>query len=199
MVDSIKEPVRIPKGLSEWIEQTLVEEGLFSSRADFISTAIRYYYENSMYRFVTCAQKALDSKEENPELYERYTTMDMVQLNFVNPRYRSRIDAFQGEKVTILLRLPPLLVKRYTRFIKESNFYKNKTDFYNHAIQSYLDAQYYVDSISDAIHHRDKQALLSFNDQRVFVDYVSPMIELGDDDYSGRLNNDTSWEEWLDE
>ncbi len=129
MPESKKETVRISEGLATSIEREFVETGLFLSKADFVSTAIRFYYENSIRQFGNDELKAVG------DLAPRA----IVQATLVNPEYLEEVNKYGGgKKRSILLRLPPEFVDRYQNFIDDTGFYRSKTDFFNNALGAYL-------------------------------------------------------------
>ncbi len=202
MVESSVESVRIPKGLADFIDTNFVDKGLFSSRADFVSTAIRYYYENDVYLFARYAQTAVELKKQNAPGSEQYkTSLSLVKMMFLNRERSFRISMFGGDNVTVLLRMPPLLVRNYTRFINETGIYRKKSEFYNSALEFYLDVQQYVLQIESYTHSRDAKGLFSTLDGE--EKYVgSTTLALSIDRVSKEWDiyetKDTDKEDWLD-
>lgn len=203
MADSVQEAVRIPSTLVHFIDVNFVNEGLFSSRADFISSAIRYYYENSVFMFGRYAKYVREKKAENDPLttgLKMKTTLSVVKTMFMNTVYVNNAAAFDGEKVTVMCRLPPTLVRAYTRFINETGLFKSKTDFYNKAIGAYLDTQYYVDRITNSIHRRDAFLIDALVKDKAYgntfnIESLTPINE----DWTYYSVKDTEKEDWLDE
>lgn len=206
MVKSVQESVRLPFDLVSKIDKEYVDTGLFSSRADFVSSAIRYYYENALYQFAKYTYTLLNLRREDPDVFrkmgatEEVNTLTAMQIVFRNEKRLNKISDYEGngEKITVLVRLPPELVKCYVRFIHESGIYNNKAEFYYYAIEVYLDAQYYVGEILDCIDHRDVRRLLWFNDDSYFLARRSPISESESDSFEDDPVNDTSWDDWLD-
>lgn len=198
-VDTIQESVRIPQDLIDKIDTDFVNTGLFTSRADFIASAIRYYYENVVYQFSKYAKFVTQEKRKDPNFYPGLNVIDAIQILIIHATRMNRINHYAGEKKVVLLRLSPGLVESYVRFIKETGFYRNKADFYNYAIEVYLDAQYYVDTIMDGIDHRNAERVLFVNDELEFMNRRTPILEtepygpIGTDTV-----NDMSWDNWLD-
>jgi Arc/MetJ-type ribon-helix-helix transcriptional regulator len=204
MADSVQEAVRIPSTLVNYIDVTFVNEGLFSSRADFISSAIRYYYENAVYMFGRYADLAKQIKSENPPWIREMkikSNLSIVKTLFINTARHTHVAYFDGEKVTVMCRLPPSLVRAYTRFINETGFYKSKSDFYYQAIGTYLDTQYFVNMIANAIHKRDAGLIEMMVSDLTFGNTfnVGSMIPLEKGDWKFYSVKDTEKEDWLDE
>ncbi len=110
---------------------------------------------------------------------------------------------FEGEKVTVLLRLPPSFVHDYTRFIHETGIYKNKTDFFNHALEAYLDGQRHVQDITECIHTRNggrlRKIAKEFEEagEPVTLECAAPQVNRND--WLAYKTKDTEKEDWLDE
>lgn len=208
MVKSVQESVRIPSDLVKMIDEKFVDTGLFSSRADFVSSAIRYYYENSVYQFAKYSKTVLYLRKNDPKSYKDWSmdgnlnVLTTIQVIFRSAKRMHKLDQYEGngEKTTVLLRLPPRFVDSYVQFIHETGIYKSKAEFYNYAIETYLDAQYYVDGIMDGIHHRDAFKVLFYNDEDEFMNRRTPIQESESDSFNkDDVAIDTRWDNWLDE
>ena len=201
MAESVQETVRLPESLVDYIDKRFVESGLFSSRADFVYSAIRYYYEDSIHLFSRYAEVAYSIRKEDPYAAKLYpTTLALVKGMMQNTRRMHRVDNYNGKKIPILLRLPPQFVKQYTRFINESCIYKNKADFFNKSLEFYLDAQFYVQSIHTAIHQRDGNGITHYRDDMAMNDVESIIQEsvIGDEWEPVNIR-DAAKEDWLDD
>ncbi len=203
MAESVQEAVRVPSGLAEYIDKQFVETGKFSSRADFVSSAIRYHYENSLYHFALYANLARKIRQEDPELASRFkSSLTFIKMMFLNTKRIHRVESFDGKKITVLLRLPPTFVKSYDRFINETKIYKNKSEFFNHALEAYLDGQFLIGSIMESIHTRDVASLLmtvgepDFNEKRP-LESATPLSD--PDKWVLYSTRETEKEDWLDE
>lgn len=201
MAESVQETVRLPESLVKVIDSKYVESGMYSSRADFVYCAIRYYYENSVYSFVRYAEIAHGVLESDPLLKKLFpTTLSLVKTYFHNIVRYHHIDDYEGAKVSVLLRLPPMFVRSYTRFVNESCIYKSKADFFNRAIEYYLDCQYYVGTIHEAIHSRDASTINYFRNDNVFLETLSPIKESEPAEHFEEVNvRDAAKEDWLDD
>jgi len=203
MAESVQESVRIPAKLAEFIDTFYVENGSYSSRADFVSCALHYFYENSLYNFARYAETARKLKKENVDLGSKYSTsLSIVKMMFLNTTRVNRVDMFEGEKIVVLLRLPPEFVRSYTRFINETGIFKSKTDFFHNAISAYMDVQYYAERVAKGIHSRDAIAINmafsepSFPNMASFSDVDKV---LNHEDWEPYSVTDTEKEDWLDD
>ena len=201
MAESVQETVRLPESLVKYIDEHFVDTGMFSSRADFVYSAIRYYYEDSIHLFSRYAEVAYSIRKEDPYAAKQYpTTLSLVKGMMQNTRRFHHVDDYSGNKIPILLRLPPQFVKQYIRFINESCIYKNKADFFNKAIEFYLDAQYYVQAIHAAIHQRDGNAITYYRDDAAMNTIESIILEsMVNDEWEPVDVKDPSKEDWLDD
>ncbi len=148
MAESKKETVRIPMDLAAMISREFVDTGLFSSKADFVSTAIRFYYEDSISLFGDPDNLSPKSQEIS-EYIGKKTNRRIVQSVLINPEYLDWMDQFNGDKVSVLLRLPRAFVERYERFIYDTGLYRSKADFFNNAIGAYLVFQTNFEEMSE--------------------------------------------------
>ena len=201
MAESTSETIRLPESLVQLIDTNFVNSGLFSSRADFVSSAVRYYYENSIYLFSRYAEIASYILKDNPKVKKIYPTAVSLVKGMIQNSYRLyHISDYEGNKISILLRLPPTFVKLYTQYINESCLYKNKADFFNKAIEYYLEAQFFAKEIHQAIHHRDGNTITSYRDKQTFINMWSPMVESKlCDEFEDVDTRDSEKETWLDD
>ena len=144
----MKETVRIPADLSAMISKDFVDTGLFSSKADFVSSAIRFYLEHSIRTFGSADSMDLEARRLSGYIGS-VKNRRIVQCVLINPDYHDRVDQFKMGKEPVLLRLPPHFVATYERFIDETGFYRSKADFFNVAIGAYLDFQSRFGEMSD--------------------------------------------------
>lgn len=148
MAESVKVTVRIPADLAEMISSNFLDTGLFSSKADFITSAIRFYVEDSIrtFGYTDCMNR---KAQELSEYFGKGDTRRIIQYVLINPDYLDWTSQFKMAKEPVLLRLPPQFVTKYERFIDETGFYRSKVDFFNVAIGAYLEFQSRFGAMSD--------------------------------------------------
>lgn len=151
MAGSKKETVRIPEDLAKTIERDYVDTGLFLSKADFVSTAIRFYYENSIRQF----GKSKTDSDAKDGLSQRV----LIRAILVDPEYLDEMNKYGGEKRSVLLRLPPEFIAGYQRLILETGFYRSKADFFNNALGAYLVFQSNFGSMTENFYKQSARKL----------------------------------------
>ena len=115
----------------------LVENGEYSSRADYVNTAIRHYYSFILYSLAKY-QILREEIKNRPEFIACIKNeKGFIRQTVLGYMKNCDLRDYGDEKTNVLIRLPFKLFEEIEYFVKE--YYDSRHDFYRKALEYYTD------------------------------------------------------------
>ena len=146
--------VRIPENLSRKIDELVTVDHLYSTKADFILSSIRY-------TLILYAQKKKEIVEDYPDIPLTNGLIDQTYSAITNT-YLTTYDLYTGDPVQINVRIPDGLDDRISHLTKVQYGFNKKADFIKVSIICLLTTVRETEDIFNDIEKmmKDQEALM---------------------------------------
>ena len=168
------ELVSLPESFVHELDK-LVDNGDYSSRADFILSAIREYHSTiilGIARFYKEYDKLMETKNRIAPAHSAAAFLKFIVLSYLG---EFTLQDYSHEKINVMVRLPPRLFEDILYLVNEK-FFDSRQDFYRRAIEHYVDSSEARKNTINAYRERDaeslKNILVNRSDYLGWTDYL---------------------------